>query len=92
MNEKMPEEVATKEKLVCQEDSTEAIVDKPSPPKIPQFIPKFLGKKVTIRPIQGQPVTGTLEGYNPYELRILVGGKKEIIVFKHAIYTIEVVP
>jgi len=34
MNEKMPEEGATKEKPVCQEDSTEAIVDKPSPPKI----------------------------------------------------------
>jgi len=92
MNEKMPDEGQTQEKLVSQEDYTTAIVDKPSPPKIPQFIPKLLGKKVTIRPIQGQPVSGTLEGYNPYELKILVGGKKEIIVFKHSIYTIEVAP
>ncbi len=74
------------------EDNTAVKVDKLSPSKTPQFIPKFLGKKVTVRPLTGQPVTGTLEGYNSYELRILVGGKKEIIVFKHAIYTIEVAP
>jgi small nuclear ribonucleoprotein (snRNP)-like protein len=37
----------------------------------PQFIPKLKGKKVTIRLISGgQPVTGTLERYNPYEILI----------------------
>jgi len=50
-----------------------------------------LGKKVTIRPIQGQPITGILQGYNSYELKVSVG-KREIIVFKHSIYTVEVVP
>jgi RNA chaperone Hfq len=55
----------------------------------PQFIPKLRGKKVTIRLVSGgQPVTGTLEGYNPYEL-LLQTAKSELVVFKHAIATIE---
>lgn len=55
----------------------------------PQFIPKLRGKKVTIRLISGgQPVTGTLEGYNPYEILIQTV-KGPIVVFKHAIATIE---
>jgi small nuclear ribonucleoprotein (snRNP)-like protein len=37
----------------------------------PQFIPKLKGKKVIIRLISGgQPVTGTIEGYNPQEILI----------------------
>jgi len=90
MNEKMPEG-ATQEKLVSQEGYTTAIVDKPSSPKIPQFIPKLLGKKVTIRPVSGgQPISGVLEGFNLYELKVSVGNKREIIVFKHSIHSIEV--
>jgi len=46
MNEKMPDGGQTQEKLVSQEDYTTAIVDKTSPPKIPQFIPKLLGKRL----------------------------------------------
>jgi RNA chaperone Hfq len=57
----------------------------------PQFIPKLKGKKVVIRLVSGgQPVTGTVEGYNPYEILIqTVKGK--MLVFKHAIATIEAV-
>jgi sRNA-binding regulator protein Hfq len=34
-----------------------------------EFIPKLKGKKVVIFLVSGgQPVTGTIEGYNPYEL------------------------
>jgi RNA chaperone Hfq len=55
----------------------------------PQFIPKLRGKKVTIRLVSGgQPVTGTLEGYNPYEI-IIKTVKGQILVFKHAIAVIE---
>ena len=37
----------------------------------PQFIPKLRGKKLIIRLVSGgQPITGTLEGYNPYEILI----------------------
>lgn len=55
----------------------------------PQFIPKLRGKKVTIRLVSGgQPVTGTLEGYNPYELLIQTA-KGGLVVYKHAIATIE---
>lgn len=55
----------------------------------PQFIPKLKGKKVVIRLVSGgQPVTGTLEGYNPYEI-IIKTVKGHILVFKHAIATIE---
>ncbi len=57
----------------------------------PQFIPKLRGKKVIIRLISGgQPVTGTLEGYNPYEI-LLQTVKGQLLVFKHAIATIEIV-
>ena len=55
----------------------------------PQFIPKFKGKKVIIRLTSGgQPVAGTIEGYNPYEI-LLLTTKGELLVFKHAIATIE---
>jgi sRNA-binding regulator protein Hfq len=56
-----------------------------------EFIPKLKGKKVLIRLISGgQPITGVLESYNPYELLILTT-KGEILVFKHAMATIEAV-
>jgi len=55
----------------------------------PQFIPKLKGKKVIIRLTSGgQPVTGTIEGYNPYEI-LLLTTKGELLVFKQAIATIE---
>ncbi|HPT37423.1 MAG TPA: RNA chaperone Hfq [Methanothrix sp.] len=57
---------------------------------LPQFIPKFRGKKVIIRLISGgQPVIGTVEGFNSYEI-LLQTAKGELLVFKHAIATIEV--
>jgi RNA chaperone Hfq len=55
----------------------------------PQFIPKLRGKKVTIRLVSGgQPITGTLEAYSPYEILIQTV-KGPILIFKHAIATIE---
>jgi RNA chaperone Hfq len=56
-----------------------------------EFIPKLEGKKVVIRLVSGgQPVTGTIEGYNPYEI-LLQTAKGQLLVFKHAIGTIEMV-
>ena len=55
----------------------------------PQFIPKLKGKKVIIRlKSGGQPITGTVEGYNPYEILIKTA-KGQVLVFKHAIAVIE---
>jgi len=68
--------------------------DKPSTPTAPkqtgpQFIPKLKGKKVAIRLVSGgQPITGILEGYNPYEILIQTV-KGQVLVFKHAIAVIE---
>jgi len=57
----------------------------------PQFVPKFKGKKVVIRLLSGgQPVTGTIESFNPYEI-LLLTAKGELLVFKHAIATMEIV-
>jgi RNA chaperone Hfq len=57
----------------------------------PQFIPKLKGKKVVIRLASGgQPVTGTIEGYNPYEI-LLQAATGQLLVFKHAIATIETI-
>jgi sRNA-binding regulator protein Hfq len=56
-----------------------------------EFIPKLKGKKVVIRLVSGgQPVTGTIEGYNPYEI-LLYTAKGQLLVFKQAIATIEMV-
>jgi len=53
--------------------------------------PNSRTKKVTIRLISGgQPITGTIERYNPYELRLQTA-KGKLVLFKHAIATIEVV-
>ena len=55
----------------------------------PQFIPNLKGKKVIIRLVSGgQPVTGILEGYNPYEILIKTA-KGQVLVFKHAIAVLE---
>ena len=55
------------------------------------FIPSLKNKKVVIRPVSGgQPVTGTIEGYNPYEI-LHQTVKGQLLVFKHAIATIEMV-
>jgi sRNA-binding regulator protein Hfq len=55
------------------------------------FIPKLVGKKVIIRLTSGgQPVTGTVERYNPYEI-LLQTAKGKLLVFKHAIAAIEIV-
>jgi sRNA-binding regulator protein Hfq len=72
------------------ETQEKATTPKPAPRQTgPQFIPKLKGKRVTIRLVSGgQPVTGTLEGYNPYEILIQTV-KGPIVVFKHAIATIE---
>jgi RNA chaperone Hfq len=58
---------------------------------LPQFIPKFKGKKVVIRLISGgQPVTGIVDSFNSYEI-LLQTAKGDLLVFKHAIATIMVV-
>ena len=54
-----------------------------------QFIPKAVGQKVTIRLMDGRPLIAKLESHNNYELLLDVGKGKKIIVFKHAISTLE---
>jgi len=57
----------------------------------PQFFPALRGKKVVIRLTSGgQPVNGTIESYNSYEI-LLQTAKGQLLVFKHAIATIEIV-
>jgi RNA chaperone Hfq len=56
-----------------------------------KYIPKLMGKKVIIHLVSGgQPVTGTVERYNPYEI-LLQTTKGQLLVFKQAIATIEAV-
>jgi host factor-I protein len=58
----------------------------------PQFIPKLVGQKVSIRLVSGGvPLLGTLTGYNPYELLVQTP-KGQVVIFKRAIATIETVP
>ncbi|WP_048144244.1 RNA chaperone Hfq [Methanothrix harundinacea] len=54
-----------------------------------QFIPRALGQKVTIRLLDGRPLIAKLEAQNNYELLLDLGKGKKMIVFKHAIGTLE---
>jgi host factor-I protein len=73
-------------------EEDKATTTKPTHRQIgPQFIPKLMGKKVTIRLVSGgQPITGIVEGYNPYEI-IIQTAKGQVLVFKHAIAVMELV-
>ena len=54
-----------------------------------QFLPKLKGEKVVIRLASGgQPATGIIESYDTYEI-LLLTTKGMLLVFKHAIATIE---
>jgi len=67
----------------------EPVDKKPKKPLTNGFIPKLKDKKVTIRLVSGgQPIAGTWDKYNPYEIHIQTA-KGPILVFKHAIATIE---
>ncbi len=56
----------------------------------PQLIPKFLGKKVTIRLLSGvQPITGVIKTHNSYEILVQTV-KGEIVIPKRAIAVIEI--
>jgi len=67
----------------------EPVNKKPKKPLTNGFIPKLKDKKVTIRLVSGgQPITSILDRYNAYEIRIQTA-KGPILVFKHAIATIE---
>jgi sRNA-binding regulator protein Hfq len=56
----------------------------------PQLLPKFLGKKVTIRLLSGvQPIAGVIKTHNPYEILVQTT-KGEMIIPKRAIAVIEI--
>jgi sRNA-binding regulator protein Hfq len=71
---------------------TEPTAEETKPRPKPQsfdFIPRLQDKKVMIRMGSGgQPITGTLEAYNPYEILIKTP-RGYVLVFKGAIATIE---
>jgi RNA chaperone Hfq len=78
------------EEMMNEEPVTEEIKPKMRPKSF-EFIPKLRGEKVIIRLTSGgQPVTGTIEAFNPYEI-LLQTAKGQLLVFKHAIATIEMV-
>lgn len=73
------------------EDQANKDAKSPTTPLTNGFIPLSKGKKVIIHLASGgQPVTGTVEKYNPYEI-LLQTAKGQLLVFKHAIATIEAV-
>jgi RNA chaperone Hfq len=80
--------VAILEKRIDMTEENEMPITKQGQP---QFIPALRGKKVVIRLTSGeQPVNGTIESYNSYEI-LLQTTKGQLLVFKHAIATIEIV-
>lgn len=57
----------------------------------PQFIPRLLGQKVLCRMVDGRPLNATVAGFNPYEILFDLGNNKRMLIFKHAISSIEFV-
>lgn len=55
----------------------------------PQFIPALKGHKVLCRMTDGRPLKATLEAFNAYELVFDLGNGKKMLVFKHAVASIE---
>ena len=53
------------------------------------FLPDMLGQKVLTRQMDGRPLNATLEAFNAYELLFDLGNGKKMVVFKHAVSSIE---
>lgn len=54
------------------------------------FLPDLVGKKVTIRLMDGRPMPNvTLCAFNPYEILVEVGRGKKMLLYKHGIMSIE---
>jgi sRNA-binding regulator protein Hfq len=72
-------------------DKTEAKPkSQPKPrPCGPNFLNKLVGHKVLCRMVDGRPVNAVLEAYNAYELLFNIGNGKRMLIFKHAVSSIE---
>jgi len=73
-------------------DESKTAPEKPKKPKSkgqPQFLPKLKGQKVLARMTDGRPITGTLEAFNNYEIKVDVGRGKKMVLFKGAVASIE---
>jgi len=55
----------------------------------PQFIPALRGRKVLCRMSDGRPLNAVLAGWNAYEILFDLGNGKKMLIFKHAISSIE---
>ena len=54
------------------------------------FLPDLVGKKVTIRLMDGRPLPNvTLCAFNPYEILIEAQRGKKMLLYKHGIMSIE---
>ena len=65
---------------------------KPQPkprPGGPNFLNRLVGHKVLCRMVDGRPINAVLEAYNAYELLFNIGNGKKMLIFKHAISSIE---
>jgi sRNA-binding regulator protein Hfq len=75
-------------------EKTEMAEAKPKPqpkprPGGPNFLNKLVGHKVLCRMVDGRPINAVLEAYNAYELLFNIGNGKKMLIFKHAISSIE---
>jgi len=76
---------------MAEEEETK-LKPRPGTPR-PQstYLAGMTGEKVLARMIDGRPLNAILEGYNAYEIQFNLGNGKKLMVFKHAISSIEYV-
>ncbi|MBN1324131.1 MAG: hypothetical protein JW986_09100 [Methanotrichaceae archaeon] len=74
---------------MTEEGMIQGTVQGERPKGAPTFLKDLLNKRVRVQPLSGQPITGTLIGYNAYEIRVEVPNQAPLVVYKHAIYHLQ---
>ncbi len=72
----------------------EAAKPKKGRPPETRYFDRFLHKRVKITPMVAglPPITGELKSFSTYEIEIEMQNGRTVVIFKHAIYTIEEAP
>jgi len=68
--------------------------EKKGRPPETRYFDRFLNKRIKVTPMVAglPPITGELKSYSTYEIEIEMQNGRRVVIFKHAIYTIEEAP
>jgi sRNA-binding regulator protein Hfq len=73
---------------MTEESKTKPDPDDKKKAQMPVFLPKLLDKRVAVKILDGKQISGTIKGFNAYEIRLRLMNGTEWLLFKHAIIAI----